>query len=84
VRDEIERLPVAARDFASLAMLTPGILPNQAGNLNASSGIVTAGQTGRSNTFLLDGASLDDTFQANPRGGVPLDAVREFAVFGRV
>jgi hypothetical protein len=80
VRDEIERLPVAARDFASLAMLTPGILPNLAGNLNASSGIVTAGQTGRSNTFLLDGASLDDTFQANPRGGVPLDAVREFAV----
>jgi hypothetical protein len=81
VRDEIERLPVPARDFASLAMLTPGILPNQAGNLNASSGIVTAGQTGRSNTFLLDGASLDDSFQANPRGSVPLDAVREFAVF---
>jgi hypothetical protein len=81
VRDELERLPVAARDFTSLALLTPGILPNQAGNLNASSGIVTAGQTGRSNTFLLDGASLDDTFQANPRGGVPLDAVREFAVF---
>lgn len=81
VRDEIDRLPVAGRDFASLALLTPGILANLAGNVVASSGIVTAGQTGRSNTFLLDGASLDDNFQANPRGGVPLDAVREFAVF---
>ncbi len=81
VRDEIDRLPVAGRDFASLALLTPGILANLAGNVVASSGIVTAGQTGRSNTFLLDGASLDDNFQANARGAVPLDAVREFAVF---
>ncbi len=79
-RHELERLPVAARDFANLALLAPGVLPNLAGNLQASSPIVSGGQTGRGNTFLLDGASLDDPFQSNPRGGIPLDAIREFVV----
>lgn len=79
-QDELDTLPVAGRDFTSLASLTPGILANQASAAPASSGIVSAGQTGRSNTFLLDGLNLDLTYLGAARGGVPLDAVREFFV----
>lgn len=80
LQEELRSLPIADRDFASLGVLTPGVLANQSPNLHNTSAIVSGGQSGRSNTFLLDGASLDDTFQANPRGGIPLEAVREFVV----
>lgn len=79
-RIEIDSLPVSDRGFLHLASLTPGVLPNQAANVLTSSAIVTAGQTGRSNTMLLDGLSLDGTFLASLRGGLPIDAARDFVV----
>ncbi len=78
-RDEIDGLPVADRDFANLALLAPGVLEN-ATNPGTSTGIVAAGQTGRNNTFLLDGLTLDQADNGNIRGNVPLDAIAEFDV----
>lgn len=77
---ELDALPVPGRVVTSLATMTPGVLTNLAGNATASTSIVASGQTGRGNTFLLDGLSLDDTFQGIVRGGPPLDAVREYVV----
>jgi hypothetical protein len=47
---EIEELPVAARDFANLAVLTPGILTSHRAR-GVVTGIASAAQTGRNNTF---------------------------------
>lgn len=79
ITKQIDELPVLARDFTNLALLTPGILTNQI-STGSSTGIATAGQTGRSNAFLLDGLTLDETQLSNVRGGVSLDTVREFVV----
>ena len=76
---EIEDLPVAARDFASLAVLTPGILTT-AGSARAVTGIVAAAQTGRNNTFLVDGLSLDEHVSGNIRGALSLETIQEFMV----
>ncbi|MGE5361223.1 MAG: TonB-dependent receptor [Bacteroidales bacterium] len=78
-REEIDALPVADRNFANLALLAPGVLENNT-NPGSSSPIVAAGQTGRNNTFLLDGLTLDWTDNGNMRGSVPLDAIAEFDV----
>ena len=76
---EIEELPVAARDFASLAVLTPGILTNHNAR-GVVTGIASAAQNGRNNTFLIDGLTLDDHVFATTRGAVSLDAIKEFMV----
>jgi Carboxypeptidase regulatory-like domain/TonB dependent receptor len=73
-RAELDSLPLAGRNFAALANLTPGIAGVGGG------GIQAAGQTTRSNSYLVDGASNDDTIVASQRGGFSLEAVREFAV----
>ena len=72
---EIDELPVAARDFANLALLTPGILANP---INTT--VVTSGMIGRNNAVLVDGLSLDDHLTSNARSGVSLDSVKEFVV----
>jgi hypothetical protein len=76
---QVDELPVPDRDFTNLALLAPGILVNQVAT-GSSTGIETAGQTGRSNNYFVDGLTLVDTRTANARGGVSLDAVKEFAV----
>ncbi len=73
-RAELDSLPLAGRNFATLANLTPGIAGVGGG------GVQAAGQTTRSNSYLVDGASNDDTLVASQRGGFSLEAVREFAV----
>jgi Carboxypeptidase regulatory-like domain/TonB dependent receptor-like, beta-barrel len=75
---EIDELPVAARDFTTLALLTPGILGNYSTNRGSDSTIVASGQIGRNNTFVLDGLSLDAHLGSGVRGGVSLDTVKEF------
>jgi len=76
---ELEGLPVPARDFANLALLTPGILSSHGGR-GAVTGILSAAQTGRNNTFLIDGLTLDDHVFATTRGSVSLEAIKEFKV----
>ncbi len=75
-RAELDSLPLADRNFTNLASLSPGMAGVGSGNNAMSSG----GQTTRSNSFLIDGASNDDTVVATQRGGFSLEAVREFAV----
>jgi len=75
-RTELDSLPLAGRNFSGLATLSPGIASVGSGTTGLSAG----GQTTRSNSFLIDGASNDDTIVATQRGGFSLEAVREFAV----
>jgi hypothetical protein len=77
---EIDELPVGARDFTNLALLTPGILGNFSTSRGTDPGIVAVGQIGRNNTFLVDGFSLDAHLGSGVRGGVSLDTVKEFMV----
>jgi hypothetical protein len=77
---EIEGLPVAARDFASLATLVPGIGSMAESVRTTATGLTSAGQTGRNNTFLIDGLTIDDRRQSNLRGSLSLDAIKEFMV----
>ncbi|HYE87438.1 MAG TPA: TonB-dependent receptor [Vicinamibacterales bacterium] len=71
---EIEALPIAGRNFATLAQLTPGITST------AGSGISSAGQLTRNSTYLIDGLSNDDDSVAGQRGGFSVDAIKEFIV----
>jgi len=76
---EIDDLPLAGRNFANLALLAPGILVNQVA-AGSSTGIAAAAQTGKNNTFLIDGVTLDDTINGANRGSLSSDAIREFVV----
>jgi len=71
---EIEALPIANRNFANLAQLTPGVTST------AGTGISSAGQLTRNTTFLIDGLSNDDDSVAGQRGGFSVDAIKEFIV----
>jgi len=76
---QMDDLPLAGRNFANLALLAPGILANQVAS-GSSTGIAAAAQTGKDNTFLVDGLTLDDTTMGANRGSLSLDAMREFVV----
>jgi hypothetical protein len=78
--NEIDGLPVGARDFTNLALLTPGILGSYSTSRGTDPAISALGQIGRSNTLALDGFSLDAHLGSLTRGGVSLDTVREFLV----
>src|SRR5690606_5446449 len=73
-RESLDNLPLAGRNFSNLATMSPGIAGVGGGGINSG------GQTTRSNSYLIDGASNDDTLVATQRGGFSLEAVREFAV----
>lgn len=75
-RTELDTLPLNGRNFSNLAAMSPGVA--MVGNSNNN--VLAAGQTNRSNSFLIDGTSNDDTTVATSRGGFSLEAVREFAV----
>jgi outer membrane receptor for ferrienterochelin and colicin len=75
-RTELDTLPLSGRNFSNLAAMSPGVA--MVGNSNNN--VLAAGQTNRSNSFLIDGTSNDDTTVATSRGGFSLEAVREFAV----
>jgi hypothetical protein len=73
-RTELDTLPLVGRNFANLATLSPGVAGVGGGGVSAS------GQTTRSNSFIIDGTSNDDTVVNTQRGGFSLESVREFAV----
>jgi len=80
---DIDVLPVPGRDFTTLATLVPGVLPdlNQGGGSAPNlTGFAAAAQMGRNNTVLIDGLSHDDALPGAMRGGVSLEAVKEFVV----
>src|SRR5256712_9670482 len=72
-------MPLNARQYLDLALITPGVLPSAAGAQGA--GFNVAGARSQSNMFLLDGVSNVDTQINSALGNFRLtDAVQEFAV----
>jgi hypothetical protein len=75
----IAGVPLNARQFLDLALLTPGVVPAAPGT--QGNGFNTAGSRSQSNVYLLDGISNQDT-QTNEALNLfrITDAVQEFAV----
>jgi hypothetical protein len=75
----ISNMPMNARQYLDLALLTPGAVPSQPGQQGG--GFNVAGARSQSNNFLLDGVSNIDTQIGSPLGNFRItDAVQEFAV----
>jgi carboxypeptidase family protein len=75
----IDGLPLNARQFLDLALLTPGAVPAAPGT--QGSGFNAAGARSQSNIYLLDGISNMDTQQNGPLNSFRVtDAVLEFSV----
>src|SRR5467141_3080585 len=75
----ISNMPLNARQYLDLALLTPGVLPSSAGTQGG--GFNVSGARSQSNVFLLDGVSNIDTQINSALGNFRItDAVQEFAV----
>jgi hypothetical protein len=75
----ISNMPLNARQYLDLALLTPGVLPSATGTQGG--GFNVAGARSQSNIFLLDGVSNIDTQVNSALGNFRItDAVQEFAV----
>ena len=75
----IANLPLNARQYLDLALMTPGALPSAAGTQGG--GFNVAGARSQSNIFLLDGVSNIDTQVNSALGNFRItDAVEEFTV----
>lgn len=74
--EQIDDLPLAGRTFTELAALTPGIQ----NSVTEGSEISASGGSGSSNTYLVDGVSLDREGLGGQRGTFSPDVIREFEV----
>ncbi|MBV8818958.1 MAG: carboxypeptidase regulatory-like domain-containing protein, partial [Acidobacteriaceae bacterium] len=75
----IASMPLNARQYLDLALLTPGAMPSPPGQQGG--GFNVAGARSQSNLFLLDGVSNMDTQIGSALGNFRItDAVQEFAV----
>src|SRR5712664_2005696 len=75
----ISNMPLNARQYLDLALLTPGVVPSATGTQGG--GFNVAGARSQSNVFLLDGVSIIDTQINSALGNFRItDAVQEFAV----
>jgi carboxypeptidase family protein len=75
----IANMPLNARQFLDLALLTPGVLPTATGTQGG--GFSVAGARSQSNIFLVDGVSNQDTQINSPLNNFRItDAVQEYAV----
>jgi Carboxypeptidase regulatory-like domain len=75
----ISNMPLNARQFLDLAMVTPGVLPTATGTQGG--GFSVAGARSQSNIFLVDGVSNQDTQINSPLNNFRItDAVQEFTV----
>src|SRR6202158_1239673 len=75
----ISNMPLNARQYLDLALITPGVVPSATGTQGG--GFNVAGARSQSNVFLLDGVSNIDTQINSALGNFRItDAVQEFAV----
>lgn len=75
----IANMPLNARQYIDLALMTPGAVPSQPGQQGG--GFNVSGARSQSNLFLLDGVSNMDTQIGSALGNFRItDAVQEFAV----
>ena len=80
-RATISNLPLNAREFLQLALLSAGTLPAAPGSelsRQNNSGLHVGGAREASNNFLLDGVDNNDLYINRLVVSPPLDAVREF------
>jgi outer membrane receptor protein involved in Fe transport len=73
-REQLDALPVPGRTFTALAQTAPGVTGVGGGGVNAG------GQLSRNNSYRIDGVSNDNNVLASPRGGLSMEAVREYVV----
>ncbi|MGH9350373.1 MAG: TonB-dependent receptor [Vicinamibacterales bacterium] len=73
-REQLDALPVPGRTFTALAQTAPGVTGVGGGGVNAG------GQLTRNNSYRIDGVSNDNNILASPRGGLSMEAVREYVV----
>ena len=79
---QIQDLPVAARRWIDMAMLTPGSSQDNIrgqfyrGNVNIGAGVTTFYSTG----YVVDGVNNTWVEQGETRQNFPMDAIREFKV----
>ena len=74
-KSQLDDLPLAGRDFASLARLAPGVTGVGGG------GISSGGQLTRNNSIVVDGTSNDEQGVAGTRGSFSLESVREYVIY---
>ena len=72
---QLDDLPLAGRDFASLARLAPGVTGVGGGGISAG------GQLTRNNSVVVDGTSNDEQGVAGTRGSFSLESVREYVIY---
>src|ERR1700686_2531116 len=75
----ISNMPLNARQYLDLALVTPGVVPSSAGTQGG--GFNVAGARSQSNVFLLDGGSNIDTQINSALGNFRItDATQEYSV----
>lgn len=80
---QIEQMPMNARNFLSLAALTPGVLIRDGGNIDPTKSVayLTVGVIGRSGTgtrVQVDGIDVTDETVGTTMANISSDAVSEF------
>jgi len=79
--EQIQELPVANRDFQSLAFLTPGVQRERGGNRFIGGGpVIGAAGNASQSTIMVDGVDFTDPTLGLARARFSQDAVGEFRV----
>lgn len=88
-RERLSQLPLNGRDYSSLALLEPGVVPNNNGATSPFGGkwtyFLVNGQSEHTTLFLLDGSEINDSFSGRTPSGssgllLGLDGIQEFQV----
>ncbi len=78
---KVVEMPLNGRQFYSLALLTPGVLPpTQGSSLSFRGGLNIAGSSETSNNFTLNGIANNDPAVFAPNFRPSIDAIAEFNV----
>jgi carboxypeptidase family protein len=88
-RERLSDLPLNGRDFGNLAVLEPGVIPNNNGANSPFggrwAGFMINGQIDQATLFLIDGSEINDVFSGRAPSGssgvlLGLEGVQEFQV----
>jgi hypothetical protein len=78
VTEQIQTLPLNARDFNQLVLLAPGAVENATGRDFGS--VAVNGNRSYGNDYMIDGAPNGNPFQATAATAISVDTIREFKV----
>lgn len=83
IREQIKSLPLNARDFNQLVLLTAGVVENSYPTSGFGS-VAANGNRTFSNEYALDGTPNNNVFQGLSAAAVSVDVIREFKVISGV